>query len=152
MSVLYVLGEVFSLPLHLDLNAVGTTTAPGNNGVFEVNRARVVSTCSAGYVPARPATGTPSVSGFSTGGAPTPTSPEPHHLAGIVEAWWPQIEAFILIGITNATSEDVNRADQARDPQRPEFRNPVNQRLRSRCASMRTAWRRATPGQLRRPG
>jgi transposase len=31
--------------------------------------------------------------------------PELHRLAATIEAWWPQIEAFILTGITNAASE-----------------------------------------------
>jgi transposase len=35
--------------------------------------------------------------------------PELCRLATTIEAWWPQIEAFILTGITNAASEGVNR-------------------------------------------
>jgi hypothetical protein len=34
--------------------------------------------------------------------------PELHRLAGTIQAWWPQIEAFILTGVTNAASEGVN--------------------------------------------
>lgn len=72
--------------------------------------------------------------------------PELHRLAGTVEAWWPQIEAFILTGITNAASEGVNRLIKLEARNAFGFRNPVNQRLRSRCASMRAAWRRTKPG------
>jgi len=72
--------------------------------------------------------------------------PELHRLAGTIEAWWPQIEAFILTGITNAASEGVNRLIKLEARNAFGFRNPVNQRLRSRCASARAAWRRDKPG------
>lgn len=72
--------------------------------------------------------------------------PELHRLAGTIEAWWPQIEAFILTGITNAASEGVNRLIKLEARNAFGFRNPVNQRLRSRCASIRAAWRRDKPG------
>jgi transposase len=72
--------------------------------------------------------------------------PELHRLAATIEAWWPQIEAFIHTGITNAASEGVNRLIKLEARNAFGFRNPVNQRLRSRCASIRAAWRRDKPG------
>jgi transposase len=72
--------------------------------------------------------------------------PELHRLAGTIQAWWPQIEAFILTGVTNAASEGVNRLIKLEARNAFGFRNPVSQRLRSRCASVRAAWRRAKPG------
>jgi transposase len=72
--------------------------------------------------------------------------PELHRLATTIQAWWPQIEAFIRTGITNAASEGVNRLIKLEARNAFGFRNPTNQRLRSRCASMRAAWRRTKPG------
>lgn len=72
--------------------------------------------------------------------------PELHRLATTVQAWWPQIEAFILTGFTNAASEGVNRLIKLEARNAFGFRNPINQRLRSRCASVRAAWRRHNPG------
>ena len=72
--------------------------------------------------------------------------PELHRLARTIQAWWPQIETFILTGITNAASEGVNRLIKLEARNAFGFRNPVNQRLRSRCASVRASWRRAKPG------
>lgn len=72
--------------------------------------------------------------------------PEVHRFAETIQAWWPQIEAFIHTGITNAASEGVNRLIKLEARNAFGFRNPVNQRLRSRCASIRAAWRRAKPG------
>jgi transposase len=71
---------------------------------------------------------------------------ELHRLATTVQAWWPQIEAFIHTGVTNAASEGVNRLIKLEARHAFGFRNPVNQRLRSRCASIRAARRRAKPG------
>lgn len=71
---------------------------------------------------------------------------ELHRLATTVRAWWPQIEAFIHTGVTNAASEGVNRLIKLEARNAFGFRNPVNQRLRSRCASIRAARRRAKPG------
>jgi transposase len=71
---------------------------------------------------------------------------ELHRLARTIQAWWPQIEAFIHTGITNAASEGVNRLIKLEARNAFGFRNPVNQRLRSRCASVRASWRRAKPG------
>ncbi len=72
--------------------------------------------------------------------------PELHRLATTVQSWWPQIEAFIRTGVTNAASEGVNRLIKLEARNAFGFRNPVNQRLRSRCASVRAASRRAKPG------
>jgi transposase len=71
---------------------------------------------------------------------------ELHRLAATIESWWPQIEAFLHTGVTNAASEGINRLIKLEARNAYGFRNPVNQRLRSRCATVRTAWRRAQPG------
>lgn len=65
--------------------------------------------------------------------------PELERLVTTVEAWWPQILAFIHSGVTNAGSEGTNRVINpvARDAYG--FRNPHNQRLRTRCATTRRA-------------
>jgi transposase len=49
-------------------------------------------------------------------------------------------------GITNAASEGVNRLIKLEARNAFGFRNPTNQRLRSRCASIRAFWRRTKPG------
>ena len=67
-------------------------------------------------------------------------------LAATIEAWWPQIEAFLLTGITNAASEGINRLIKLEARNAFGFRNPINQRLRSRCASIRATGRPAKPG------
>jgi transposase len=72
--------------------------------------------------------------------------PELRRLGGTIEVWWPQIEAFIRTGVTNAASEGVNRLIKLEARNAFGFRNPVNQRLRSRCASIRAASLRAKPG------
>jgi transposase len=72
--------------------------------------------------------------------------PELHRLAATIETWWPQIEAFIHTGVTNAASEGINRLIKLEARNAFGFRNPTNQRLRSRCATTRAARRRAKPG------
>ena len=72
--------------------------------------------------------------------------PELHQLARTIQAWWPQIEAFILTGITNAASEGINRLIKLEARNAFGFRNPTNQRLRSRCATIRTSQRPTKPG------
>lgn len=62
---------------------------------------------------------------------------EVERLARTVQAWWPQIEAFIHTGITNATSEGINRVVKLEARNAYGFRNPANQRLRTRCATTR---------------
>jgi transposase len=74
--------------------------------------------------------------------------PELHRLAATIEAWWPAIEAFILTGVTNAASEGINRLIKLEARNAFGFRNPTNQRLRSRCATRRKAWRQTQPAQL----
>jgi transposase len=53
-------------------------------------------------------------------------------LATTVESWWDGIEAFLQTGITNAKSEGVNRAVKLAARSAYGFRNPENQRLRTR--------------------
>ncbi len=62
---------------------------------------------------------------------------EVQRLARTVQTWWPQIEAFIRTGITNAASEGINRVVKLEARLAYGFRNPVNQRLRTRCATTR---------------
>lgn len=71
---------------------------------------------------------------------------ELHRLAKTIQAWWPEIEAFILTGITNAASEGVDRLIKLEARNAFGFRNPTNQRLRSRCATNRAARQRTNPG------
>jgi transposase len=71
---------------------------------------------------------------------------ELRRLATTIQDWWPQIEGFILTGITNAASEGTNRLIKLEARNAFGFRNPVNQRLRSRCASSRAVRRQAKPG------
>jgi len=71
---------------------------------------------------------------------------ELHRLARTIQDWWPHIEAFILTGITNATSEGINRLIKLEARNAFGFRNPINQRLRSRCATTRTTRHQAKPG------
>lgn len=63
--------------------------------------------------------------------------PELLRLAGTVSAWWPEILAFIETGITNAGSEGTNRVIKTVARDAYGFRNPVSQRLRTRCATTR---------------
>ncbi|SCL36562.1 Transposase [Micromonospora rhizosphaerae] len=62
---------------------------------------------------------------------------EIHRLATTTETWWPQILAFIQTGITNAGSEGTNRVIKTVARDAYGFRNPDNQRLRTRCATTR---------------
>jgi transposase len=64
---------------------------------------------------------------------------EIERLAATIERWWPHIEAFIRTGITNATSEGINRVVKLVARNAFGFRNAVNQRLRVRCATTRRA-------------
>jgi transposase len=63
--------------------------------------------------------------------------PELHRLATTIETWWPQILAFIRTGITNAGSEGTNRVIKTLARDAYGFRNPENQRLRTRTATTR---------------
>ncbi len=63
--------------------------------------------------------------------------PELERLATTVQTWWPEILAFLRTGIINAGSEATNRVTKTLARAAYGFRNPVNQRLRSRCATTR---------------
>ncbi len=63
--------------------------------------------------------------------------PELERLATTVQTWWPEILAFIRTGITNAGSEGTNRMIKTVGRDAYGFRNPENQRLRTRCATTR---------------
>jgi transposase len=63
--------------------------------------------------------------------------PELHRLATTVQTWWPQILAFLHTGITNAGSEGTNRVIKTIARDAYGFRNPLNQRLRTRTATTR---------------
>jgi transposase len=65
--------------------------------------------------------------------------PELDRLATTVQTWWPEILAFLHTGITNAGSEGTNRVIKTVARDAYGFRNPVNQRLRTRCATTRKA-------------
>lgn len=56
-------------------------------------------------------------------------------LATTVETWWDGIEAFLQTGITNAKSEGINRAVKLAARNAYGFRNPENQRLRTRTVT-----------------
>lgn len=57
---------------------------------------------------------------------------ELHTLAGTVETWWPEIEAFIDTGITNARTEGLNRLVKQVKRVGCGFRNVDNQHRRVR--------------------
>jgi transposase len=63
--------------------------------------------------------------------------PELHRLATTIETWWPQINAFLATGITNAGREGTNRVIKTVARDAYGFRNPENQRLRTRTATTR---------------
>jgi len=65
--------------------------------------------------------------------------PELERLATTVQTWWPEILAFIRTGVTNAGSEGTNRVIKTVARNAYGFRNPTNQRLRTRCATTRRA-------------
>ncbi|MFI6333155.1 transposase [Micromonospora chersina] len=75
--------------------------------------------------------------------------PELERLATTVQTWWPEILAFIRTGITNAGSEGTNRVIKTVARDAYGFRNPVNQRLRTRCATTRRARGHLDPRKLR---
>jgi transposase len=59
---------------------------------------------------------------------------------------WPHIAQFICTGISNAASEGVNRVVKLTSRNAHGFRNPVHQRLRTRCATTRRARGHLKPG------
>lgn len=62
---------------------------------------------------------------------------ELRRLATTIETWWPEILAFLHTGITNAGSEGTNRVIKTVARDAYGFRNPENQRLRTRTATTR---------------
>jgi len=62
---------------------------------------------------------------------------ELHRLATTIETWWPEVLAFLHTGITNAGSEGTNRVIKTVARDAYGFRNPENQRLRTRTATTR---------------
>src|SRR4249920_2356697 len=65
--------------------------------------------------------------------------PELERLARTIQTWWPAIEAFLHTKITNAASEGYNRVVKLDARNGYGYRNPENQRLRTRCATTRRA-------------
>lgn len=63
--------------------------------------------------------------------------PELERLATTVSTWWTCIEAFLHTGITNAGSEGNNRVVKLDARNAFGYRNPTNQRLRTRCVTTR---------------
>jgi len=75
--------------------------------------------------------------------------PELERLASTIQTWWPAIEAFLHTKITNAASEGYNRVVKLDARNAYGYRNPDNQRLRTRCATTRRARGCLNPDQLR---
>ncbi|MCX4460169.1 transposase (plasmid) [Streptomyces sp. NBC_01340] len=65
--------------------------------------------------------------------------PEVRQLAATVDRWWPEIEAFIDTGYSNAKSEGINRVIKLVARNAFGFRNADDQRLRTRCVTTRRA-------------
>ncbi|WP_240124551.1 transposase [Streptomyces sp. MUM 136J] len=61
--------------------------------------------------------------------------PEVRQLAVTVDRWWPEIEAFIDTGHSNAKSEGINRVIKLVARNAFGFHNADNQRLRTHCAA-----------------
>jgi transposase len=75
--------------------------------------------------------------------------PELERLATTITTWWTYIEAFIRTKLTNAASEGSNRVVKLDARNAYGYRNPANQRLRTRCATTRRARGCLDPDQLR---
>jgi len=71
--------------------------------------------------------------------------PELVTLAATISRWENQIMAAVLTGVTNATSESLNRLAKLEARQAYGFRNPLNQRRRVRIACTRGYRRRSRP-------
>lgn len=67
--------------------------------------------------------------------------PELLALAGTVDTWWPEINAFITTGITNARTEGYNRLVKQVKRAACGFRNPANsaRRIRFHCTRKQRA-------------
>ena len=74
---------------------------------------------------------------------------ELERLASTIQTWWSAIEAFIHTKITNAASEGYNRIVKLDARNAYGYRNPANQRLRTRCATTRRVRGCLNPDQLR---
>lgn len=75
--------------------------------------------------------------------------PELERLATTISTWWRYIEPLLATGITNAASEGFNRVVKLDARNAYGYRNPANQRLRTRCATTRRARGCLDPDQLR---
>ncbi|WP_243707213.1 transposase [Micromonospora sp. KC606] len=58
---------------------------------------------------------------------------------------WPQIHAFLTTGVTNAGSEGANRLTKTIARDADGFRNPENQRLRTRTVTTGRRGRHLSP-------
>lgn len=76
--------------------------------------------------------------------------PELLTLARTISRWEDQIVAAVLTGVTNATSESLNRLAKLEARMAYGFRNPANQRRRVRIACTRGTRRRASRTATRR--
>ncbi|MBT0774128.1 ISL3 family transposase [Kineosporia sp. J2-2] len=72
--------------------------------------------------------------------------PELTRLATTINTWWPHIETAITTGLSNAASEGYNRVVKLDARNAYGYRNPDNQRLRTRCATTRQARGCLNPG------
>ena len=72
--------------------------------------------------------------------------PELERLARTIDTWWPCVEAFIQTGVTNAKSEGYNRLVKLDARNAFGYRNPTNQRLRTRIVTTRRARGCLDPG------
>ncbi|WP_327432507.1 transposase [Streptomyces sp. NBC_01236] len=75
--------------------------------------------------------------------------PELERLARTVDTRWPQIETFLLTGITNAFGKGHNRVIKLTSRCAYGFRNADNQRLRTRCVTTRRGRGCLNPAQNR---
>jgi len=75
--------------------------------------------------------------------------PDLERLATTINTWWPAIDAFLHTGITNAASEGYNRVVKLDARNAYGYRNPANQRLRTRYATTRRSRGCLNPDQLR---
>lgn len=121
--------------------AIAGGTSTGKEGAIGVpilaawNARKTCSTCSRPPAPTRDReTVARLLHRFYTRCAETDL-PELHRLATTTETWWPQIHAFLTTGITNAGTEGTNRVIKTIGRDASGFRNPENQRLRTRTAA-----------------
>ena len=71
----------------------------------------------------------------------TADRPETTRLAGTITTWWPEIEAFLQLGITNARTEGCNRVIKQIKHVACGFRNRANygRRIMLHSATLRAA-------------